>query len=64
MNSPIENTLQMLRTDARILDAKIELAEKYFLEIDKLYQASADEMASLRAQKKALESTAKSITDP
>lgn len=63
MNSPIENALQMLRTDARILNAEIELAEKYHDEIRDIYETITEELASLRAQKKALEANAKSITD-
>ena len=62
MNSHEKNSLEVLMIDARILDAKIEIVDKYATEIYKTFRSSCEELASLRRQKILLEATAKSIT--
>ena len=62
MNSHEKNSLEVLMTEARILDARIEMAENHELKLRSLYEKAADELKFLKAQKKAFESLAKSIT--
>ena len=63
MNSPEKNSLETIGKDIQTVNAKIEIVEKYEVELRQIHQTAFDELTFLRIQKKSLLALAKQITD-
>ena len=62
MNSLEKNSLEILRTDARILDAKIEIVDRHCDQLRIMHEDASEELKRLKQERNQLNATARTIT--